>query len=130
MINNITILGRLTNNPDLRYTSSGVAYATTTIANEQKYKDKKQVNYIDIVAFHGLAESLVKYCEKGRKVLVQGRIEIKKNKTEDRTFTNISIIAENIDFLDKPNSEGSEVNKNETKTAYTAIEDDDVPFTI
>ena len=128
MINNITILGRLTNNPDLRYTSSGVAYATATIANEQKYKDKKQVNYIDIVAFHGLAESLVKYCEKGRKVLVQGRIEIKKNKTEDRTFTNISIIAENIDFLDKPNSEGSEVNKNETNTEYTAIEDDDVPF--
>ena len=118
----------MTNNPDLRYTSSGVAYATTTIANEQKYKDKKQVNYIDIVAFHGLAESLVKYCEKGRKVLVQGRIEIKKNKTEDRTYTNITIIAENIDFLDKPNSEGSEVNKNETNTEYTAIEDDDVPF--
>ena len=130
MINNITILGRLTNNPDLRYTGSGVAYATTTIANEQKYKNKKQVNYIDIIVFHGLAESLAKYCEKGRKVLVQGRIEIKKNKTEDRTFTNISIIAENIDFLDKPNSEGSEVNENETKTAYTEIEDDDVPFSI
>lgn len=128
MINNITILGRLTEDPELRYTSSGTAYATATIANEQKYKDKKQINYIDIVAFYGLAENLAKYCEKGRKILVQGKLEIKKNKKEDRTFTNITILAENVDFLEKPKSEGSEVELNDSKNKYKEIEDSEVPF--
>ncbi|WP_028830175.1 single-stranded DNA-binding protein [Proteocatella sphenisci] len=128
MINNITILGRLTEDPELRYTSSGIAYATATIVNEQKYKDKKQINYIDIVAFYGLAENLAKYCEKGRKILVQGKLEIKKNKTQEKTYTNISIMAEYIDFLEKPKSEEGEVKPNEYKNEYTAIKDDEVPF--
>jgi len=127
MINNITILGRLTKNPELRYTTGGIPYANATIANEQKYKDKVQVNYIEIVAFRGLAENLVKYCEQGRKVLVQGRLEIKKNKTQERTFTNTSILAENIDFLEKPKTEGSEIPV-EAKDDYKQIDDDDVPF--
>lgn len=128
MINNITILGRLTENPELRYTSNGTPYTNATIANEQKYKDKKHINYIDIVAFHGLAENLAKYCEKGRKVLVQGRIEIKKNKTDTKTFTNITVLAENVDFLEKPRAEGSEIKSNDNQDAYQQIEDDEIPF--
>lgn len=88
MLNNITILGRLVKDPELRYTTNGIPYANMTIANEQKYKDKVHTNYIEVVAFRGLAENVVKYCEQGRKILIQGRLEIKKNKTEERTFTN------------------------------------------
>lgn len=127
MLNNITVLGRLVRNPELRYTGGGIPYATAVIANEQKYKEKVHVNYIDVVAFRGLAENLVKYCETGRKILVQGRLEIKKNKTEERTFTNTTILAENIDFLEKPKPhEGSEPVESESE--YTPVEDDDVPF--
>lgn len=126
MINSVTILGRLVKNPELRYTNGGIPYANATIANEQKYKEKTQVNYIEIVAFRGLAENLVKYCEQGRKVLVQGKLEIKKNNTGERVYTNTTVLAENIDFLEKP-KEGSDL-PIEAKDGYKQIEDDDVPF--
>lgn len=126
MINNVTILGRLVKDPELRYTNGGIPYANATIANEQKYKEKTQVNYIEIVAFRGLAENLAKYCEQGRKVLVQGKLEIKKNNTGERVYTNTTILAENIDFLEKP-KEGSDL-PIEAKDGYKQIEDYDVPF--
>ena len=104
MINRIVIIGRLVSNPELKITSAGTSYARATIANEAVYKDKKDTIFVDILAWGGLAESLSKYCEKGRKILVDGRLEIKKNKQGETTYVNTTIIAENIDFLEVPKS--------------------------
>lgn len=116
MINRITILGRLVNNPEMKITSGGTEYTRAVIANEQAYKDKKHTNFVEVVAWGGLAKNFANYCEKGRKVLVDGRLEIKKNKDGEKTYTNISIMAENIDFLEKP------------KENFREVEDDDTPF--
>lgn len=102
MINRTVIIGRLVSTPELKITQAGTSYVRATIANEAVYKDKKHTNFVDILAWGGLAENLSKYCEKGRKILVDGRLEIKKNKKGETTYINTTIIAENIDFLEAP----------------------------
>ena len=104
MINRVVVIGRLVGTPELKITQAGTSYVRTTIANEQIYKDNKHTNFIDILAWGGLAENLSKYCEKGRKILVDGRLEIKKNTKGDKTYTNAAVIAENIDFLEAAKS--------------------------
>ena len=118
MINRVVVIGRLVSNPELKITQAGVSYVRVTIANEQAYKDKKHTNFIDVLAWSGLAENLSKYCDKGRKILVDGRLEVKKNKQGETTYVNTTIIAENIDFLEA------------TKTGQNLVEveDAEVPF--
>ncbi len=118
MINRIVIIGRLVHTPELKITQAGTSYARVTIANEEAYKDKKHTNFIDVLAWGGLAENLSKYCDKGRKVLVDGRLEIKKNTKGDKTYTNATVIAENIDFLEAAKS----------SQTFEEIEDAEVPF--
>ena len=100
MINRVVVIGRLVGTPELTITQAGTSYVRTTIANEQIYKDNKHTNFIDILVWGGLAENLSKYCDKGRKILIDGRLEIKKNTKGDKTYTNATVIAENIDFLE------------------------------
>ena len=118
MTNRVIIIGRLVSSPELRITVAGTSYVRTTIANEQIYKDKKHTNFIDVLAWGGLAENLSKYCEKGRKILVDGRLEIKKNKKSETTYINTTIIAENIDFLEAP----------KTGQKFEEVEDAEAPF--
>lgn len=118
MINRVVVIGRLVSNPELKITVAGTSYVRATIANEQIYKDKKHTNFIDVLALSGLAENLSKYCEKGRKILVDGRLEIKKNKQGQTTYLNTTIIAENIDFLEAP----------KTGQKFEEIEHAEMPF--
>ena len=118
MINRVVVIGRLVSNPELKITQAGISYARVTIANEQVYKDKKHTNFIDVLAWSGLAENLSKYCDKGRKILVDGRLEVKKNTNGDKNYTNVTVIAENIDFLEAAKS----------SQTFEVIEDAEVPF--
>ena len=118
MINRVVVVGRLVSNPELKITQAGTSYVRATIANEQIYKDNKHTNFIDVLAWSGLAENLSKYCEKGRKILVDGRLEIKKNKQGETTYVNTTIIAENIDFLEAP----------KTGQNFVEAEDAEAPF--
>lgn len=126
MINRIVVLGRLVNDPELKVTTGGIYYTRATIANEQQYKESKHTNFIDIVAWRGLAESFANYCKKGRKVLIEGKLEIKKNKQDDKIYTNTTIIAENIDFLEQPDSHRQDIEAVEKK--FREVADDDCPF--
>ena len=107
MINRVVVIGRLVGTPELRFTQAGTSYARVTIANEAVYKDKKHTNFVDILAWGGLAENLSKYCDKGRKILIDGRLEVKKNTKGDKIYTNVTVIAENIDFLEAAKSSQS-----------------------
>ena len=117
MINKVVIIGRLVSDPELKITQAGMSYVRVTIANEQVYKDKKHTNFIDVLAWSKLAENLSKYCDKGRKILVDGRLEVKKNTKGDKNYTNVTVIAENIDFLDSP----------KTSQNFVEVEDEE-PF--
>ena len=80
MLNRITVIGRLTRDPELRTTSNGVAVATFTVAVDRQYKTQngeKETDFIPVVVWRGLAETCSKYLSKGNMVAVDGRLQIR-----------------------------------------------------
>ncbi len=105
MLNKVVLIGRLTQDPELRYTSSGTPVSNFTLAVERNYKNRdgeRDVDFIPIVTWRGLAETCAQHLGKGRMVAVSGRLQIRKRQGEDRTFVNPEIVANDVTFLDWP----------------------------
>lgn len=110
MLNHITIMGRLTRDPDLRRTGSGVAVASFTVAVDRDMAPQgqdRETDFIDCVAWRQTGEIVAKYFTKGRMIVVSGRLQIRswtdKQGNKRRTA---EVVADNVYFGDsKP--EGS-----------------------
>ncbi|MDP2959907.1 MAG: single-stranded DNA-binding protein [candidate division Zixibacteria bacterium] len=106
-LNRVLIVGNLTKDPELRYTSTGVPVANFRIASNKKYKDnlgesKEDVCFIGVVAWQKLAESCSKFLKKGSAVLVEGELRSRFKENEDGSKRNlIEIRAFQVQFLDK-----------------------------
>jgi len=103
MLNRIVLIGRLTRDPELRYTSNGTPVCNFTLAVERNYTNRdgeKDVDFIDIVTWRGLAENCARHLGKGRLVGVDGSLEIKKSENNNRTYINPEVNADNVRFLD------------------------------
>ena len=80
MLNHIVLMGRLTRDPELRRTQSGIAVASFSLAVDRDYKPeggKRETDFIDIVAWRSTAEFVSKYFTKGRMAVVSGRLQIR-----------------------------------------------------
>ena len=81
MLNHITVMGRLTRDPELRRTQSGVPVASFSIACDRDYKDKttgeRATDFIDVVAWRTTGEFVSKYFTKGRMAVVSGRLQMR-----------------------------------------------------
>ena len=81
MLNHITIMGRLTRDPELRRTGSGVAVASFTVAVDRDFPSKeggeKETDFIDCVAWRNTGEFVGKYFTKGRMAVVSGKLQIR-----------------------------------------------------
>lgn len=80
MLNHITLMGRLTRDPELRRTQSGTAVTSFTLAVDRDFKSQfgeKETDFIDIVVWRSTAEFVSKYFTKGRMAVVEGRIQIR-----------------------------------------------------
>ena len=80
MLNHIVLMGRLTRDPELRRTGSGVAVASFTLAVDRDYAAQgaeKETDFVDIVAWRNTAEFVSKYFAKGRMAVVSGRLQIR-----------------------------------------------------
>ncbi|MFP4457801.1 MAG: single-stranded DNA-binding protein [Clostridia bacterium] len=103
MLNRIVLIGRLTDEPELRYTGNGTAVTNFTLAVERNYtkgNGEKDTDFIKIVCWRGLAETVAEHLGKGRLVGVDGSLEINKSKNEKRTYINPEVNADNVKFLD------------------------------
>ena len=82
MLNHIVIMGRLTRDPELRRTQSGIAVTTITVAVDRDYQSRdsqdKQADFIDVVAWRNTAEFINKYFTKGRMIVVEGSLQSRK----------------------------------------------------
>jgi single-strand DNA-binding protein len=76
MLNNITLAGRLTKDPELRYTANNIAVTSFTLAVDREGKDK-QTDFIDCVAWRQTAEWVKNHFGKGNLILTQGRLQIR-----------------------------------------------------
>ena len=80
MLNHIVLMGRLTRDPELRHTGSGIAVASFTLAVDRDFKGQNgetSVDFIDVVAWRNTAEFVSKYFTKGRMAVVSGRLQIR-----------------------------------------------------
>ena len=104
MINHITAMGRLTHDPQLRRTASGIAVCSFSIACERDYKDnkgEKQTDFIDVVAWRNTAEFVSKHFTKGRMAVVDGRLQLRDwTDKEGGKRRNAEILAASVHFGD------------------------------
>ena len=133
ILNRIVLIGRLTASPELRYTSNGTPVCNFTLAVERNYTNRdgdKDVDFINIVTWRGLAENCARHLGKGRLVGVDGSLNIRKSESDGRTYINPEVNADNVRFLDfaKDNQKGNDNQKRKTKEENSKLEDLDVPF--
>lgn len=103
MLNKIILIGRLCNTPECRYTPNSVPVTGFTLAvDRRKVKDRdKETDFIEIVAWQALAETVCKHLDKGRMVAVDGRLQIRSYEDKEQIKRKkAEVIAENIKFLD------------------------------
>ena len=110
MLNDITLLGRLTRDPELRRTGSGIAVANFTIAVERDHagpNKEKETDFIDCVAWRNTGEFISKYFRKGSMIAVKGRLEIRKWTDKDgASRKSAEVNVENAYFAGSKNDNG------------------------
>lgn len=156
-LNQVTLMGNLTRDPELRQTPSGQSVCGFSLALNRSYKDQsgewqEATDYIDIVAWGPLGEKVAQYLHKGRRCLVQGRLQSRSWEQEGQKRSKVEVLASDVTFLDGRQDEGGNggggyegggANRPEpvaagapTKKKDTVIEDigdepinlDDIPF--
>lgn len=104
MLNRIILIGRLTRDPELRYTPSGVAVTTFTLAVDRPYTNQqgeREADFINIVTWRGLAETCANYLKKGRLTAVEGRLQIRNYENNEGRRVYVSeVVADNVRFLE------------------------------
>lgn len=126
-LNRVVLIGRLTKDPELRFTPEGVPVATLRIAvNRMRKKDGSQeTDFFNIVVWRRLAELCAEYMKKGRLVAVEGRLRRRSWTTsEGQPRSDVEIIADNVQFLDRPSKEGEFMKELPPEEAP----EDEVPF--
>ena len=125
-MNRAALIGRLTRDPELRYTTNGVAVATFTLATDRPFKNaagERETDFIRIVCWRKLAEIVANNLGKGRLVGVEGRIQVRSYETpEGEKKQAFEIVADNVDFLDWPKDQQDNI------PGVGAAEFDDMPY--
>lgn len=103
MLNHITVMGRLTHNPELRRTGNGTAVASFTVAVDRDFPNKdtgeRETDFIDCVAWRGTGEFVSKYFTKGSLAIVSGRLQIRNWTDKDgQKRRTAEIVADNVYF--------------------------------
>lgn len=133
MLNRVVLIGRLTKDPELRYTPNGVAVATFTLAVDRSRPNaqgEREADFIPIVVWQKQAENCANYIGKGRLVAVDGRIQVRTYDGKDGQRRWVTeVVAENVRFLDKKDSSNASSSQ-EFSPVGNEVEftDEEIPF--
>lgn len=152
-VNQVTLMGNLTRDPELRQTPTGQSVCSFSLALNRSYKAadgewQEATDYIDVVAWAGLGERVAQYLSKGRRCLVQGRLQSRSWEQEGQKRSKVEVLANDVTFLDSrgtsddgggaalPTDSSVPKSKPSKKTDDVVIEDigdepinlDDIPF--
>ncbi|MEN1133234.1 single-stranded DNA-binding protein, partial [Listeria monocytogenes] len=125
MMNRVVLVGRLTKDPELRYTPAGVAVATFTLAVNRPFKNgqgEQEADFIQCVVWRKPAENVANFLKKGSLTGVDGRVQTRNYEGNDGKRVYVTeIVAESVQFLEpKQNAvEGSTPNNNQNKANYS-----------
>jgi single-strand DNA-binding protein len=133
-MNHIVLIGRLTRDPELRYTPNGVAVTNFDLAVDRavtNQQGQRETDFIRIVAWQKQAELCANYLKKGRLVAVEGRLQIRNYETQDgQKRRTAEVVASFVQFLDKSQDSGSSKVSQSSNTGdnLEGINLDDLPF--
>ena len=103
-MNKVILMGRLTRDPDVRYSDQSSAVARFTLAVDRRFKrdgDQQTADFISCVAFGKTGEFIERYCHQGTKLVVEGRIQTGSytNRDGNKVYTT-DVVAENVEFAE------------------------------
>ena len=134
MLNRIILMGRLTRDPELRYTQSGTAVASFSLAVDRDFTDKstgqRDTDFIYIVAWRNTAEFVSKYFSKGRVAVVEGRLQIRDWQDRDgNKRRSAEVVADHVYFADSKR-DGNSATAAPSAPDFEELYDDDgeTPF--
>jgi len=127
-MNSVTLIGRLTRDPEVRYTNDNTAIATFTLAIDRPVKSggEKKADFPRITVFGKQAENCSKYLSKGLLTGVQGRIQTGSYQSrEGTTVYTTDVVADRVEFLEWKDSDRAQ---EEPDRGFMPLEDSDLPF--
>src|SRR5690625_3704511 len=111
-MNRVVLVGRLTRDPDLRYTPNGVAVANFTIAVNRQFKNESgeyEADFINGVVWRKPAENLANYMKKGSQIGVDGRLQSRSYEGQDgKTVFVTEVVADSIQFLESKGTQNNQ----------------------
>jgi len=128
-LNSIIIQGRLTADPELRQTQSGVSVVNFTVACNREH-NKEETDFISCIAWRQTAEFVSKYFRKGQLVLVRGSLQSRKWTDRDGgKRINWDVVCDNVYFCESKKDSGDGYTAKTPDVTYTEVEDDgELPF--
>ncbi|MGA8942287.1 MAG: single-stranded DNA-binding protein [Thermoactinomyces sp.] len=122
MINRVILVGRLTRDPELRYTPNGVAVTRFNVAVNRNYTNQhgeREADFINIVTWRNLAENCANYLRKGSLVGIDGRLQTGKYENQEgRTVYTTDVVAEDVRFLEPKSRSTAETPGNFSGSSY------------
>lgn len=135
-LNKIILIGRLTRDPELRYTPQGVPVASFSLAVDRSFTNQageRETDFINCVAWRKLGEVVGNHLTKGRLAAVDGRLQIRGYEAQDGTKRQVAeVVCDNVQFLDRPKDgkegQGSPVSSEAGYGDEEVALPDDLPF--
>ena len=139
MYNRVILIGRLTRDPELRYTANGSAVASFALAVDRNFRSangERETDFINIVAWRNLGERCSEYLSKGKLAAVEGRLQIRSYEGQDGIKRTVAeVVADDVRFLSPKDSAGNGGNAGNADFGMDDFgvgsmpsTDDDVPF--
>ena len=134
MYNRVILIGRLTKDPELRYTANGTGVASFTLAVDRNFKSangERETDFINIVAWRNLGERCAEYLSKGKLAAVEGRLQLRNYEGQDGVKRTVAeVVADDVRFL---SPRDSAVSKKDIDDLAQSVQnapfyDEDVPF--
>lgn len=120
-MNSVNLIGRLTRDPELRYTPSGAAVVRFTLAVDRRLSKEKRAeaeannqqtaDFISCTAWNKTAELIANYLQKGRRIAVAGRIQTGSYEKDGRTVYTTDVIVDTMEFIDSANNQGQTMSR-------------------
>lgn len=103
-LNKVLLMGRLTRDPELRKTPSGMAVAEASLAINRRYRsspgeDREEVCFVNVTVWGKSAEAMARYTQKGATVLVEGRLKLDEWEKDGQKRSRLGVVAERVQFL-------------------------------
>ena len=137
-MNKIFLIGRLTKDPELRYTPNGTAIASFTLAVNRRVANQngeREADFVPIVVWNKAGENAAKYLAKGRQVAVEGRLQIRSYDGNDGNKRWVTeVIADNVEFLGSGSSSSNNQQNNNQHSGWDSMgeqitfNDNEIPF--